>query len=1142
MRASRPIIYALVASACSGVATRAPAQTVHISSSASPMTSATNLHTGADAFRFNLVRQNSLLLPGKQIPDPGPESPVTSRFAVARVDREGRTEPLSRFVVQGVITGRVTDAATGEPLSGVQVAIVGTTRGALTGVDGRYSITAVPAGSHDVRATSVGYRASTTRVTVVSGQSVTVDFPLAMHAVELEGVVAVGYGTQQRRDVTGSVASVSRDNIENLTIATFDQALQGQVAGVRAQQTSGVPGAGMNIQIRGVGSVSAGSQPLYVIDGFPVEQRFDKETNPLAGVNPNDIESIQVLKDASAASIYGSRGANGVVLITTRSGRVGRPRIEIDSYTGLQERQYGVAMMDPVQLVQSLVDSRNNAYLYAAWRLGVEASASDPNSERNKVSSGDYVDNFLIPELYADVLANPQNYVFTDWQDVLFRRAPMHSTTVSASGGTASTRYFLSGNYMNQDGILVGSGFNRYSARLNADATLSSRARVGVTFSPSYSKHDQARFEGSLGGNVLGNMLTILPLVPVYCEGDNMAVRRACPAMESGQRYGDQRNWGLGTSTQNNPLAEAVELTRDQRRIRMLGNSFFEFDILPELTFRTTAGADIGNDNLHFYHPSFVTRGSGPSRGSSSSGYSLNLLNENTLNYRTTIAGRHDLSLLGGVTAQTNRWEETEVLAGQFPNDLVKTMNAGVVNGGGSWISEWSLLSYLTRLNYGLDNKYLLSLSLRQDGSSRFGENNKWGTFPSASAGWVVSEEPFMRGLPALSELKLRASYGQVGNFAIGDYSHVARLAPSNYILGPGTGTLVNGLRPSSLSNADLGWEKATQYNAGLDVALLDNRVRFVADYYHSTNEDLLLNVPIPGVMGFSSTLMNIGKVRNAGWEFALGTFQTAGPLTWTSDFNIAWNRNKVLALGPEGDPIIVGNHITEVGGVLGSFYGWVFDGIFQNWDEVNSYATYAGGKDPWPGDVRFRDVNGDGVISSEDRTNIGNNQPDFVYGWTNNLSYRNLDARVVVQGIQGNHVFFGENRFPWANRGQFNQLAMVGDYWKSEEQPGTHWRPFRDGFLLNHEPSSHQVADASFLRINNVTLGYRLPGSLAERVAIQNARIYLSVQNAYTFTDYKVGFNPEVSTHGDNPLRPGADTGSYPVPRVFSVGVNLGL
>lgn len=1050
-------------------------------------------------------------------------------------------QPASAQAGSATVTGRITNAETGEPVQGAQLVVVGTARGGLSAADGRYTITAVPAGTHQVRATRLGYQPATAQVVVAAGQTASADFAINPAAVQLEGVVAVGYGTQQSREITGSVASVSPENIDNLQIATFDQAIQGQVAGVRAQQTSGVPGGGMNVQIRGVGSVSAGSQPLYVIDGFPVEQAFDKETNPLAGLNPNDIESIQVLKDASAAAIYGSRGANGVVLITTRSGRAGTPRIEIDSYTGMQELQYEVAMMDPMRLVQSLIDARDNAYLYAAWKLGVPASASDPNEERNKVSSGDYVDNFLIPELYSDILANPQNYEFVDWQDVIFDPAPMHSTTVSASGGTEDVRYYLSGSYLKQEGVMVGSGFDRYSARLNAQANLSSRARVGVTFSPSYARHDQADFEGNLGGNVLGNMMTILPIVPIYCEGDNLAVQRACPDRDEGQRYADQLSWGLGTARQNNPLAEAIEVTKDRRRIRLLGNSFFEYDLLPDLMFRTTVGADLGNDHLQYFTPQFVNRTGGPSSGFSTSGYSVNVLNENTLNYGATI-GQHDISLLAGVTVQTNRWEETEVRAGQFPNDLVKTMNAGVVNGGGSWISEWSLLSYLTRLNYIYGGKYLLSLAVRSDGSSRFGTENKWGTFPSASIGWILSEEPFLQGIPGLSELKLRAAYGQVGNFAIGDYGHVARLAESNYVFGGGTGTLVNGLRPSSLSNPDLGWEKATQYNAGVDVAFFDNRLRFVTDYYHSTNEDLLLNVPVPGVMGFSSTLTNIGKVRNTGWEFALSTDQDFGGLSWSSDANISWNRNKVLALGPEGEPIIVGNHITEVGGVLGSYYGYVFDGIFQNWDEVNAHASYPAGKDPWPGDTRFVDVNGDGRISTDDRTVIGNNQPDFIYGWTNTLGFGNFDARVVMQGIQGNHVYAAENFFRWQNRGQFNQMANVNNYWRSEEEPGTHWRAFRDGFLLNHEPSTYSVMDASFLRINNVALGYRLPESLASRIRMQNARIYLSVQNPYTFTDYKYGYNPEVSTYGDNSLRPGADRHSYPVPRIYSVGVNLGL
>ena len=1062
----------------------------------------------------------------------------------------------STAVLEGSIAGQVTDASTGEALPGVNVIIAGTATGAATDIDGRYIIQGVAPGTYSLQASFIGYQTrSISGVEVRDGQVTTLNIQLGQEGVNLDEVVVVGYGTQQRRDLTGSIAAVSAQNIENLPITTLDQAIQGQVAGVQVQQTSGVPGGGLNILVRGMGSIGAGNQPLYVIDGMPVEQDFDKEVNAIGGLNPNDIESIQILKDASASAIYGSRGSNGVVLISTKRGREGAPRIQIDSFVGSQEVANRVDVMDPYLLTQSLVDARNYAYLYAAWKRGITASVNDPNNTRSKVSSGDYVDNYIVPELYADILANPQNYRFTDWQDVIFRQAGIQSTNISASGGSGRANYYLSGSFLNQDGVVIGSGFRRYSFRLNTDVALSSAVKVGVNISPSYAQHEMSNQEGSLSNNVIGNSHTILPLIPAYCS-DEKAIERACPDAATGQVYGDQLTWGWGTARQNSPLAEAIATTDDLTRFRTLGNAYVDIRLLEGLNLRSNFGADIQNNRYHLYRPSFLDRGrSGPSRGSSEMTEVYNLLTENTLNFNRVMAQKHSVSAVGGFTVQKNRFDRTAVNAGQFPNDLVQTLNAGVVNGGGSYASEWGLVSYLARVNYTFDDKYLFSASVRKDGSSRFGEENKWGTFPSVSAGWRLSREAFMKSAPLISDLKLRASWGMTGNFDIGNYSHIARLTQANYAFGPGTGSLVNGVRPTGLSNVDLGWEKTSEYDLGLDIGLFNDRLYFTADYYDSRTSDLLLNVPIPEIIGYSSALTNIGKVANKGWEFAVNTKYALGPLTWSSDFNVAFNRNEVLALGPEGDPIITGNFKTEIGKPIGNFYGYVYDGLFNSWQEVNEYTSkvkYPSGADPWPGDVRFVDVNGDGKLDPDDRTIIGNNQPDFIYGWTNNFYFKNFDLRVVMQGVQGSRVLL-ENDFMIQNRGQFGQLALVEGYWRAKnpddvanwapENPGaTHWRPFRDSFLMDYKISSYYVFDASFLRINNITLGYRLPRHLVQNVKLQNARIYIMVQNPFTFTDYKWGYNPEVNHRGADPLRPGADIGSYPIARSYSLGLSLGL
>lgn len=1050
----------------------------------------------------------------------------------------------------GSIAGRVTDAENGDPLPGVNVVISNTTNGSATDPDGRYTISGLDSGIYNVTASFIGYTTQIIEDVQVADDQVTVlDIQMSPSAVDMDEVVVVGYGTVQRRDLTGSVASVSSQNIENLPVTTFDQALQGQVAGVRAQQTSGTPGGGINLQIRGVGSIGAGNQPLYVIDGMPVEQEYSKEVNPLAGINPQDIQSIQILKDASAAAIYGSRGSNGVVLIQTKQGRSGRPTVSVNTYMGMQEVQRKIPMMDPVLLFEHFIDARDNAYLYAAWQKGIQASKDDPNEVRIEVGGGDYSDNHLVPDFYRDIVANPQNYKFYDWQDIIFKQSPMYSTTVSASGGSEAARYYLSGSYMNQEGIVVGSGFQRYSFRLNSDANLSNRVRVGLSFTPAYSEYQMSDNEGApwgaSNGTVIGNALAIFPVVPPTCPevNSNPAEELACP-MES-QVYGDMKTWSLGTHGHRNPLAVATEVTDVLEQFRVLGNTYLELDLADGLLFRSSLGVDYNNQQQDIFRPAIVERFlSGPSNGSAVSDKTLNVLNENTLTFTKTFAGRHSLNMVGGFTVQRNQWERVQVNAGQFPNDLVKTMNAGVVNGGGSWISEWGLLSYLARVNYDYDDRYLFTASFRSDGSSRFGEDNKWGLFPSMSVAWRLSNESFMQGISTISDLKLRASYGETGNFSIPDYAHIARLAEANYVFGEGQGSLVNGLRPSSLSNSDLGWEKTRSLNTGIDIGLFNDRFYFSAEYYNSNTTDLLLNVPIPEVIGFSNALTNIGEVKNSGWEFAVATKYTAGDLTWSSDLNLSWNRNEVLALGPAGDPIYAGNNITMIGEPIGSFFGYVHDGIFRTDAEAEAYPVeYPSGTAPRGGDVRFKDINGDGRLTADDRTVLGNNEPGFIYGWTNNFYWKNLDLRLVLQGTHDYTVWNAQD-YSIYNRGQFNQFKFVENAWRSPENPGDGrmWRAFRDGFLMNQSPSNFYMFDASFLKISNITLGYRIPQRWVNNTYLNNARIYFSVQNAFTFTDYEWGYDPEVSFHGDNPLQPGIDFGGYPVPRIYTLGVTLGF
>ncbi|MFC4873217.1 SusC/RagA family TonB-linked outer membrane protein [Negadavirga shengliensis] len=1010
------------------------------------------------------------------------------------------------------IQGKVNDES-GDAIPGATVLVKGTNRGTATDIDGSFEI--LVSSPSDVLAISyVGY---ISREIEVGNQSeFTITLQPDMEA--LSEVVVVGYGTQRRRDVTGAVASVQPENIRDLPMQGIDQAMAGQIAGVRAQQTTGTPGGGINVQIRGTGSISAGGQPLYVIDGFPVSHSFSQQTNPLAALDPNDIESLEVLKDASAAAIYGSRGANGVVLITTKRGKTGKPTINVDMYSGVQEVQRRIEMMDPVPFTEMLIAARNNSYLQAGGN-----SIHDSNVDRLIPGAGDYFDNYLIPELYSDFLANPDQYTYTNWQDHIFRTAPIHNFNISASGGTENTSYYISGGYFRQDGVVIESGFERYSLRANVETQVSNRVKIGMNINPTLGVHDLVNAEGNPWDNaVIMNALTIMPFIAPYNEDGS---------------YGDQLTFGRGTAAQANPIAVAREIDNEQHRLRLLGNVYAEVAITDDLSFRTSVGTDMSMVRQSQFFSGAVRRYFSPSSGFVANFQRTNILNENTLSYDKSFDG-HRFNAVVGFTSQYEYIENSQINANNYPNDLVKTINAGIIVGGDHLREEWSLLSYLARVNYAYKDKFLLTGTIRRDGSSRFGAQNKWGYFPSGSIGYRISEESFMNVIPVISDLKVRASYGVTGNFEIGNYAHIGLLGANNYALGAGTGNVVNGLLPTTLSNTGLGWERTRQYDFGLDIGLLEDRVIFAVDHYRSNTTDLLLNVPIPRSTGYANAFQNIGEVENKGWEFALLSRNSVGEFNWTTDFNLSWNRNKVLALGPGGDPIISGNHITRIGDAMGSHFGYLTEGIYQTMEEVNNTPHPPGTR---PGDRIFIDVDGDGEMTPQDRTIIGNNQPDFMYGMTNRFNYKNFDFSFLIQGVQGAQVYSVLYERMADVRGQFNQMKISEGYWQSPENPGNGFttRPFRDAFLWNERPGNWLIRDVSFLRINNVTLGYSLPPQILQTMFLERARVYIGVQNPYTFTSYE-GFNPEVSTNGDNPLQPGVDRGGYPVPRTYLLGVNV--
>ena len=1021
------------------------------------------------------------------------------------------------LVLEQTISGIVTDLEDNEPLPGVNVLVKGTTIGTVTDVDGNYRLT-VPDDAETLVFSSVGY---TSQEVAINNQTV-INMGLAPDVQSLSEVVVVGYGTQQRRDVTGSVASIPAESIDELPVSNFSEALSGQVAGVQVQQTTGAPGGGLNIRVRGTGSITAGNEPLYVIDGYPVSNNTniasegapDQAINPLSSLNPNDIESIEVLKDASAAAIYGSRGANGVVLITTKRGEAGKPQVQFSAYAGIQEVTKTIDMLNAYQFAELSREAFNNAWVDRG------GNPNDPNEVRPDGERLRIPPEFLNTDLLE---AN------TDFQDAIFTTAPVQNYQLSVSGGNENARYFVSGGYFDQKGIVKSSGFERFSARANVDVDVSEKVKIGLHLTPTYSINDLASAEGHWAGNgAINAALAIMPIFPLKTPDGG---------------YGSQIDFGYGMPTISSPYAIVNEYQGELRQLRLLGNVFGEYEIIEGLTFRTSIGTDINTYRTNTYSPTIIDRQGNPSVANFNTAQEVNWLNENTLNFSRLIDEDHNVGALLGVTIQKEMWETSSIEATNFPNDIIPTLNAGQITAGGSRAEEWSLLSYLGRVNYTFKDKYLATATIRTDGSSRFGQDTRWGVFPSASLGWRISEENFMQNIATVSDLKLRASYGVTGNNFIDNYGAIGLLTGDNYVFGSGTGNLVNGLAQNTLSNPELSWETTRQLDVGLELGLFEDRLFFVADYYLSNTSDLLLEVPIPTSTGFDISLQNIGKVENEGLEFALTSRNFTGNFQWTTNANISFNRNKVLALGPEGDPIRTGSgigntHITEVGEPIGNFYGYIQEGVYIDQQDLDSSPSFPNSQ---AGDVKYRDVDENGEITPDDRTIIGNNRPDFVWGVTNSFVFKGFDLNVILQGVQGNEILNLSSRFISNLEGNQNQRVEVLDRWRSPEQPGNGIIPRASSRTTgnNNNVSTRWIEDGSFVRVRNITLGYNFPGSLFTNTFIQSARAYLGIQNAFTFTDYK-GYNPEVNLEGNAPLTPGTDYGGYPLARTYTIGVNL--
>ncbi len=857
----------------------------------------------------------------------------------------------------------------------------------------------------------------------------------------------------------------------------------------------------------------------------------------------NDVESIEVLKDASAAAIYGSRGANGVIIITTKQGKPGRPKVNYNGYYGWQRRTKKISMLNAYEFARLCYDGHNEAYLDLLESKGIAGSIEDDNQTRlAKMGAKPGTTNvtYLIPPEIMPYVNGEQGLTDTDWQDEIFRNGMTTKHSLSVSGGQNGVDYFISGNYAKEDGIVIGSGQETFGGRANINVKYQN-VTFGANTSIAHILYDIVPTEDRFTKETIPSLaLAMAPIFPVYNE--------------DGSYNFDNYNWSYKQQAVINPVALANEREDRMKRNKVMGKAFFNWEIISGLNLKTEFSTAWNSYRREIYRPSTLPTSvnkvppSNPEGTLRTKDY-LSWTWENTLSYNTRINNIHDISAVLGQSMQRESIEGSRITANGFPNDLVTTLNASTV--ATNWDSSrqaWSLASVFARIQYNYDSRYLLSASLRADGSSRFGSNNRWGYFPSVSAGWYLSEESFLKDYTWLDALKLRASYGVSGNFSIGNYDYYASLAADNYVVGTGVGSVAPGLYPSTISNPDLGWEKTKMTNIGLEFGVF-NMLRLEVDVYNSNTSDMLLNVPTPYLSGFSTALQNRGKVNNKGVEITLSTHNTFGDFRWSNNFNFALNRNKVVDLGDVNEIVTVNNSVlyfvTRVGEPIGNYYALVTDGIFMNQDEINiandpndkRIATVAGAK---VGDFKYVDQNGDGVITDDDKAIVGNYAPKFTYGWSTQMGWKWFDLSIATQGVYGNEIANINRRYFDSMEGSINCMTDALDRFISVDNPGNGKtvQANRSATGKNGTISTWHIESGSYFRIRDITFGVTMPKNWMNRIGIDKLRVYFTAYNPFTFTNYS-GYNPEVSNNS-NPLTPGVDYGTYPVAKSYVFGLNV--
>ncbi len=1010
-----------------------------------------------------------------------------------------------------VVSGTVLDSTSGETLIGVTVTIKGTQQASSTDLNGKFSVS-IPVNNSALVFSYVGYDPQTV---IVKGETnLTVKLQSASQG--LNEIVVIGYGAVKKKDLTGSVAQVNMGDLNKAPVVSFDDALGGRVAGVQVTSTEGQPGVGSAIVIRGGNSLTQDNSPLYVIDGFPIEG----EANNL--INPAEIASMEILKDASATAIYGARGANGVIIITTKRGKVGDPRINYNAYYGFQSITNKIPVMNPYEFVklQTEIDPLGADTIY----------------------------------LKGKTLEDYRNVAGINWQDQLFRRAPMSSHNLSMSGGNAKTKYSISGSLQDQQGIIIASGYKRYQGVVSLDQDVNDKLRVGINVR--YTNSRQYGTPTSAGSGTQGLLYSAWAYRPIAVNLDNLLDQLYDPSTPT-------------LDLRINPVLTANNELRNNIVNSMIANGYAEYAITKDLKLKITGGYNNNQLRNEIFNNSKTYSG-GPQAKNGPNGAIYNYqtttwLNENTLNYIKDINKDHHIDLLAGITAQGAKLLSNGVKAVQLPNESLglSGLDEGTPFSVLSSTSSWTLLSGLARANYAYKSKYLFTASFRADGSSRFSPENEWSYFPSTAFAWRFTEEGFMKKLGFLSDGKLRLSWGITGNNRVSDYATYSSFFFDPNGGYPFNGTVQKGAYINTLGNQDLKWETTAQTDIGLDIGFLNQRISVVADYYDKTTSNLLLNAQLPNSSGFDDAYKNIGKVSNSGFEFSLTTVNITGKkFGWTTSFNISFNRNKVLALAENQNVLLSpvtwfgsytsAAYIAQIGQSASNMYGYLYDGVYQYSDfDKLSNGTYQlkanvpnNGNDRTtikPGTAKYKDINNDGVVDANDQTVIGNALPKHIGGFSNNFTYKNFDLNVFFQWSYGNDII-NANRYLLENGGNkpaVNQFASYSDRWSPTNQSSTipAAGSYNSGPLVY---SSRVIEDGSYLRLKTVQLGYNFSSKLLSAIKVKSLRVYASAQNLYTWTKYS-GYDPEVSDR-NSALTPGFDFSAYPRARTIILGLNINL